>query len=176
MKSDLALVHDLLANDGAAFEALYENYKHPLFAYCERILGNSADAEDVVHDTFLKVQQELASLRDPALFKRWLFRIARNEALMKIRKRRMNGQVDTDSVWDDTTPHHQLEAKETVAIVQQLLMNLKPDYREALVLREYENLSYAEIAEIVSATEGAVKMRIFKARSALTEKLKQYYQ
>jgi RNA polymerase sigma-70 factor (ECF subfamily) len=106
----------------------------------------------------------------------WLFSIARNEVLMHFRRKRWNGTQSGDDVWDETTPYDLVVSTETREIVQQLLRNLKSEYREVLVLREYEQLSYSQIAQITGDTESSVKSRLFKARKALTIKFKEFFQ
>jgi RNA polymerase sigma-70 factor, ECF subfamily len=127
-----------------------------------------------VQETFLKVRQHAASIQQNASFRSWIFRVARNEALMQLRKRKSNGQIADDSVWSDETPHQQFVAIEHSEMVNRLLDSLKHEYREVLVLLVYENMSYAEIASVTGTTESSVKSRIFRARKEMIEKLKPY--
>jgi RNA polymerase sigma-70 factor (ECF subfamily) len=172
--SEQELIKELQRGDQRAFEAVYQEFSDGVFAYCLKILADRQLAEDVVQETFLKVQQHARSIQQNESFKSWVFRIARNEALMLLRKRRSNGQIDVDSVWNEETPHQQLIALERAEIVNRLLDSLKHEYREALVLSVYENMSYAEIAAVTGATESSVKSRIFRARKEMIEKLKPY--
>jgi len=94
---------------------------------------------------------------------------------MHLRRNRRNGVQSDEDVWDETTPYDLTISAETTEIVQRLLQNLKSEYREVILLREYEQLSYTQIAEITSNTESSVKSRLFKARKALTKRLKEYY-
>ena len=153
---------------------VYQSYAAGVFAYCLKILADRQLAEDVVQETFLKVQQHAKSIQRNESFRSWIFRIARNEALMQLRKRRLDGQLEDESVWSEDTPHQQLIALERSEIVNSLLDNLKHEYREVLVLLVYESMSYAEIAAITGATESSVKSRIFRARKAMLEKLEPY--
>jgi RNA polymerase sigma-70 factor, ECF subfamily len=175
MQPDESVLHRLRMGDQRALAVLYDLYRFELQAYCRRILGNSQDAEDVVHDVFTKMELGIKSLKDDALFKNWLFRIARNEALMKIRERRTNGDVDSSKVWITETPLDLMEQEETSLIVQMLLSELRPEFRQVLVLREYERLSYLEIGEALGLSLEAVKVRLYRARNSMTEKLKKYY-
>ncbi len=93
---------------------------------------------------------------------------------MQLRKERRNGVLRDEEVWTDEV-HEDMVRGETVEIVQQMIALLKPEYREVLVLREYEQLSYAEIAGVTGVTESSVKSRLFKARKALFQKLKPYF-
>ena len=173
--TDKQLVLDLRAGDKKAFALLYERYRASVLAYCSRILNDAEDAEDVVQDVFIKARDGIASLTDGMLCKHWLFRIARNEALMKIRRRHPTQQIEDDTAWETDTPMDHLERLEATAIVRQLLKDLKFEYREVLVLREYGGLSYSAIAEIVGVSTDVVRVRIYRARSSMTEKLKRFY-
>jgi RNA polymerase sigma-70 factor (ECF subfamily) len=124
----------------------------------------------------MKMFSNIGLLQKTESFLPWLFRIARNEVMMHIRKNRRNGVQNDEEVWDKQTPYDLTVAAETTEIVQRLLQNLKSEYREVLLLREYEQLTYMQIAEITGDTESSVKSRLFKARKALTKKLKEYYQ
>ena len=123
----------------------------------------------------MKLDREASQLQNLDAFKPWLFRIARNEALMILRRRGKRSEEDPDSVWSEQTPLDALVRAETVELVQKFLFELKVEYREVLVLREYERLSYAEIALMTGASESSVKSRIFKARKALTDRLRPFF-
>ena len=173
--TDEQLIVEIRSGSKKAFDVLYEKFRPRLLAYCRRILGNTDDAEDVVQDVFIKAHDKIDSLMNGILLKHWLFSIARNEALMKIRKRHPETSIDADAVWDDETPIDQLEHQETSEIVQRLLRDLKLEYREVLVLREYDGLSYSDIAKIIGVSEDVIRVRIYRARNAMTEKLKRFY-
>ena len=172
--SEQELIGELQRGSQGAFAVVYQSYAAGVFAYCLKILADRQLAEDVVQETFLKVQQHAKSIQRNESFRSWIFRIARNEALMQLRKRRLDGQLEDESVWSEDTPHQQLIALERSEIVNSLLDNLKHEYREVLVLLVYESMSYAEIAAITGATESSVKSRIFRARKAMLEKLEPY--
>ena len=175
MLTDEQLIPEIRSGSKQAFALLYEKFRPLLFAYCRRILGNAEDAEDVVQDVFVKASNKIDSLKNGMLFKHWLFSIARNEALMKIRKRHPGTSTVADEVWEDETPTDQLEHQETSEIVQRLLKDLKHEYREVLVLREYEGLSYADISKIIGVSENVIRVRLYRARNAMTERLKRFY-
>lgn len=174
--SERELVEGIQHGSQDALAAAYEQYSDGVFAYCLRILADRQLAEDVLQETFLKVQQHARSIQRNESFRSWIFRIARNEALMHLRRTRNDGRLEDDSVWDEETPHEQLVALERADIVNRLLDSLKREYREVLVLLVYEQMSYAEIAAVTGATESSVKSRIFRARKAMMEKLKPYVQ
>jgi RNA polymerase sigma-70 factor, ECF subfamily len=172
---DAELVGRSCRGDKAAFSALYAKYRQRLFAFCYRLTAHRETAEDVVQSTFLKAYQSIATLDDHRLFYYWVFSIARNEALGHIRRQPAAGMRasldEVDDVWDGESPHEQLVHEETHALVERLLGQLKAEYREALILRQYESLSYAEIAAITGDSISSVESRLFKARKALAKKL-----
>ena len=176
---DDTVIQQIRAGNPDAFAQLYEKYKSSVYAYSFRLLQNEPSAEDALQNTFMKAYQSISTLDDPAAFKYWLFIIARNEVYSLIRKSRSNGQFksleDSENVWAEETPLTQAVHTNTTDIVQALLGQLKTEYREVLVLREYDQLTYAEIAAVTGDTESSVKSRIFKARRALTRKLKPYF-
>jgi len=168
------LIAELQRGSDRALAAVYQEFNQRVFAYCMKILADRQLAEDVVQETFLKVREHARSIQRIESFKSWVFRIARNEALMQLRQRRSNGQIEDESVWSEETPHQQFVALERSEIVNRLLNSLKHEYREVLVLLVYENMSYAEIASVTGATESSVKSRVFRARKEMIEKLKPY--
>ena len=175
---DGELVGRSCKGDKAAFAGLYQKYQHRVFAFCYHLTGCRETAGDVVQTTFLKAYQSLATLDDPRLFYYWLFSIARNEAFRQMRRQRGAGVKvsleEAEDVWDGESPHDILVKKETRVLVERLLGQLKAEYREALILRQYESLSYAEIAAITGDSISAVESRLFKARKALAKQLAPY--
>lgn len=121
------------------------------------------------------MHDNIGTLSDSSVFKSWFFTIARNEVFKMIRKHHRNGTVNTESVWTVETPLMSTQANDTHAIVARCIDALKPEYKEVLFLREYEQRSYEEIAAITGNSESSVKSRLFKARKALAEKLKPYF-
>jgi RNA polymerase sigma-70 factor (ECF subfamily) len=176
VQTDRELILLLGQGNQQAFADLYERHKSAIYRYCLRMLADTDAAEDATHDTFIKMSQNLHSLRNADSFLPWLFQIARNEVLMYLRRNRHDGSHGIEDVWDETTPHELMVTTETIEIVQLMLQKMKSEYREVLILREYEQLSYAQIAEITGNTESSVKSRLFKARQAITKKLKTFYQ
>jgi RNA polymerase sigma-70 factor, ECF subfamily len=173
--TDAELLEQMRANNRQSFADLYERYKTSIYRYCLRMLADRAAAEDATHETFLKMFSNAGTVQHPQALQAWLLSTARNEVMMFFRRQKRNGTYSDDDVWSEQTPLDMAISSETTELVQGLLRQLKPEYREVLVLREYEQLSYAEIASITGDTESSVKSRLFKARKALTEKLKLYY-
>jgi len=173
--TDEELVNQLRLGRTEAFDALYHRYKRAIYTFCLKLTGDRFLAEDATHDTFVRMLQNVASLDDASLFRTWLYAIARNRIYTVLRRERTDGQLDEESVWDEETPSSLLETKEEAAIVARCIEALKPEYKEVLLLREYEQLSYAEIAAITGDTESSVKSRLFHARRGLARRLRQYF-
>ncbi len=177
--SDEELLSEVRSGNGQAFADLYYKYRRRLLAYCYRLLQDRVAAEDVVQVSFQKAYEALSTLDKPELFFYWLFSIARNEVYGHLRKVRRNGTPQSieeeDVLWTEETPHEQLVRKETTEIVELFLNQLKVEYREVLILRQYDKLSYAEIAVITGDTMSSVESRLFKARRALAKKLAPYF-
>ncbi len=170
-ESDAALLARIRAGDGRAFAEIYERYKRPLYAFCCRLLTDRARAEDAVHDVFVKLHEGARNLEQPERLRFWLFAVARNEAFMSLRRNGRETLSHEECVWDEETPLSILVEKDVSGLVLAMVNKLKVEYREVLFLREYDSLSYAEIASVTGDTESAVKSRLFKARRALAEKL-----
>jgi RNA polymerase sigma-70 factor (ECF subfamily) len=176
VRPDIELIQLLHHGDRQAFADVYEHHKTAIYRYCLRMLHDSHAADDATQETFIKMFSNIRLLQKAESFLPWLFSIARNEVMMNLRRNRRNGVHSDEDVWEEQTPYEITVTAEITEIVQQLLQNLKSEYREVLVLREYEQLSYSQIAEITGNTESSVKSRLFKARKALTNRLKEYYQ
>ena len=169
--TDSDLLNNLQNGDSRSLGELYERYKAPLYGFCLHMLRDGAKAEDVVHDTFVKVARQAHTLAHASAFRGWLFQIARNETLMLLRKTRPERMEDEDNVWESQTPLTLLEENERTEAVRTTLQSLSIRHREVLVLREFEGMSYSDIAAVTGSTESAVKSRLFHARRALAEKL-----
>ena len=174
-RTDTEIVGRVRAGETDAFGELYRRYRTRLLGYCLRLLGDRSRAEEVVQAAFVKALESIGSLENPGLFSSWLFTIARNGVYAHFRAERKNGAAEcSDDVWDTDTPHERAVAGETAALVEDGLGRLRPEYREVLILRHFEKLSYREIAAITGATVSSVESRLFKARKALLKYLEPY--
>jgi len=171
--TDEQLVERIRIDQGRSFAQLYHRYKHRVYAYCYRLLRHPQNAEDATQETFIKVHRSLHQLEDAASLQTWIFSIARNEAFTILRRVRPTEELEkaTEEIWDDDSPLERVVKQERSEIVQHCLSLLRPVYREILILREYEQLSYSEIARITGSTESAVKSALFKARKAIGRKV-----
>lgn len=169
---DRALIEAMQEGDEFAFVSLYNRYKGPVYGFCLKMLLDEEQAQDAMQDTFLRVYENRERLLNASSFKAWLFTIARNQCLNLIRRGKREVDLQdhhrrSASVRVSDLPGAKLEKNEQVEIVNYFLAQLKPDYREVIVLREYQNLSYEEIAAVTRSTLSAVKSRLFKARRKL---------
>ena len=181
---EAALVARAKAGDAAAFSDLVKQYDRRVFRMAKQITQNEEDAEDVLQETFLKAYSHLDDFQGNSRFYTWLVRIAVNEALMKLRKRRSDKTVPLDepidtgedemvreiAVWDED-PEQKYSREELADILEQAIQSLKPAYRTVFVLRDIEELSIEETAQALSLSISAVKSRLLRARLQLREKL-----
>jgi len=174
--SDEFLIKAFQKGDDLAFVNLYNRYKKPVYVFCLKMLGKTDDAKDIVQGVFLKIYERRDQIMYPERFKSWLLTIARNDCLTSIRKASYTSELPDEM--EDTNlilPPHDIDRDEEVRLVNQAIRRLKADYREVVIMREYQNLSYQEIAEVIGTTESVVKSRLFTARQRLYELLKPIY-
>jgi RNA polymerase sigma-70 factor (ECF subfamily) len=178
------LVAQAKAGDVQAFTDLVNRYERKIYRLANQITQNDEDAEDVLQDAFLKAYEHLDSFKGDSKFYTWIVRIAVNEALMRLRKRRSDRTVPLDepvdtgeemvtreiAVWEDN-PEQRYSREEMHDILEQAVETLKPDFRTVFVLRDIEELSTEETAESLGISIPAVKSRLLRARLALREKL-----
>lgn len=180
----------LQSGDRTEFARLVEAYSAQIYRLALKILGDTQDAEDVLQNTFLKALQNLPTFEGRSSLSTWLYRIAVNEALMLIRKRRPEVQVsagDSDSDEEEnylpvqfvdwtTIPEEAMLSSEAVTYLDQAIQRLPPKLRLVFLLRDVEGLSIRETSETLGLTETAVKTRLLRARLFLREQLSGYYQ
>ena len=182
---DADLVCGLKARRPGSYELLLRRYQRPVYSYVLRLIDNQADAEDVTQEVFVKVFRRIAGFRGSSTFKTWLYRIATNEASNRRRwfSRHRIREVSESSVhgrarnFSDlfqakgSTPFEHANNRERRDILICALGALEPHYREAVVLRDIEGFSYAEIADTLGVPLGTVKSRILRGREALKRHL-----
>ncbi len=169
----------VLEGDVNAFEALVTEHEKGVYAIAQRMTGNAEDAADMTQETFIKAYNSLSAFRGDSKFSVWLYRIATNVCLDFLRSRSRKPTVSL-SVEDDDgeetqldiadesqSPEQLLERGLTRDAVRRGLKSLSPEYRQILLLREIQGLSYEEIAEALALEVGTVKSRIFRARKRL---------
>lgn len=168
--TDAELLNRLLRGDTRSLGEIYSRYKVPLFRFCIGMLKDTARAEDAVHDTFIKLARQHTNIAKPDALRSWLFRVARNEIFMAMRRLTPIPLDDAGDVLDTSTPQDILERAEQHELVRSWLAALRPEYREVIILKEFEDMRYTEIAMVTGSTESAVRSRLFKARQALLGK------
>jgi RNA polymerase sigma-70 factor (ECF subfamily) len=178
------LVEKAKSGDQQAFTDLVSRYQRKIYRLAKNITRNDEDAEDVLQEAFLKAYEHLDGFEGNSKFYTWLVRIAVNEALMKLRKRRGDREVSLDepvglgeeevkreiAVWEDN-PEQRYSREEMQQILNEAVDGLKEDFRTVFVLRDIEELSTEETAEALKISVPAVKSRLLRARLALREKL-----
>lgn len=172
---DLELYARLALDDAtarAALSVVYRRYSQRVYTYCRKILGDNQTAEDLLQETFIKLFETGQAGRSLENFPAYLMMIARNNCLShRARSRRQYVEVEDFHLVYHDVPYEQ---KELLQLIQTALELLPDDYREAFVLREYNGLSYMEIAEIIGESINVVKVRIFRAKKKLREILAPY--
>ncbi|WP_300756939.1 RNA polymerase sigma factor RpoE [Janthinobacterium sp.] len=184
-ESDQLLVERVQAGDKRAFDVLVSKYQRRLMRLVSRLVHDTAEAEDVVQETFIKAYRALRHFRGDAAFYTWLYRIGINTAknYLVTQGRRTPTSSDADAeqaesfddghrLRDNNTPESVLASKQIAATVNAAMDVLPIELRTAIVLREIEGLSYEEISEIMACPIGTVRSRIFRAREVIAEKLK----
>ena len=182
-----ALVAAAKGGDITAFETLVGRYERKIFRLAQNITQNKEDAEDVMQEAFLKSYQHLGEFQGNSRFYTWLVRIAVNQALMKLRKRRPN-QVSLDEEVDtgeDTmprevedwgpSPEERYKQSELGGILSSTIAELEPPFRIVFQLRDIEELSTEGTAEALALSIPAVKSRLLRARLKLRQKLNRYF-
>ncbi|MCB9722111.1 MAG: RNA polymerase sigma factor [Candidatus Omnitrophica bacterium] len=186
-QTDEDIMHDFQQGNREAITMIFHRYKNRILNFCLRILGNRADAEDATHDVFVSLIGSSYRYQTNAKFSTWLFTIARNRCIDKLRKSKRlfsltftNRDKSVDEQWD--VPDHAdssaelLQKKERARHVQQAILRLPYQQREAIVLREYHRFSYDEIAKILNCSLTNVKQLIFRGRERLRTELASYIQ
>ena len=182
---DHRLVESLRAGSEQAYEDLLARFQQPVYTLALRLLGNSAEASDVVQEVFLKVFRNIDSFRGQSSLKTWMYRITVNEAHNArrwfFRHRRREVELDTDPQearnWKETIPDRSRSPFDVVCdheqagMIEAALENINPVFREAVVLRDITDLSYEEIADVLGVSLGTVKSRILRGREALRDEL-----
>jgi RNA polymerase sigma-70 factor (ECF subfamily) len=186
--SEKNFIRLLKQRDERAFEHFIRKYQNMVFSLALRFLGNYQDAEDITQEIFITVFKQIESFRGDSAMSTWLYRITVNHCKNRVKylaRRRVYRERDTsDRVQlqnrssgfmgaQPDEPDRVLEAKEAETRIMQVLTEIDEDHKTILLLRELENLSYAEIAEIMQLEEGTVKSKLHRARGAFYAKFKE---
>jgi RNA polymerase sigma-70 factor (ECF subfamily) len=185
-KDEARLVERLVARDERAFNELVRAYERRVFGLVLRMLGNRAEAEELTQEVFVQIFKAIATFRGDSKLSTWIYRIAVNlcknrakylrvrhedkkDAIEDLAERAPLGEAGRSNVGQIERPDEALAGRQTEAIVQEAIAAIDPVFKECLVLRDVEELSYEEIGEITGLPPGTVKSRIFRARAQLKE-------
>ena len=185
---DVALVERAKEGDIEAFDTLVRQYERQIFRVAQHITQNREDAEDITQDAFLKAYEKLAQFQGNSKFSTWLTRIAVNESLMRLRKRKTSKTVSMDqdvqteegaiprdfAEWRPN-PEQTFDQAELSDILRRTIQGLPPGFRTVFTLRDIENLSTEETAQALGLSIPAVKSRLLRARLQLRERLSRYF-
>lgn len=185
--NEAALVAAAKAGDISAFEALVSRYERKIFRLAQHITQNTEDAEDVSQEAFLKAYEHIGDFQGNSRFYTWLVRIAVNQALMKLRKRRtkdvsLDEEIETEDNFmprdvEDwgPSPEERYSQEELARILSQVIGELDPPFRTVFQLRDVDDLSTEETADALGISVPAVKSRLLRARLKLRDKLNRYF-
>lgn len=177
--TDQQLVSRVQQGDKAAFDLLVLKYQHRIAALVSRFISDSDEVQDVTQESFIKAYRALGKFRGDSQFYTWLYRIAVNTAknyLVSRNRRPPNGDIDVEDavhfegqsqLKDIDSPERKMMGDQLMAVVDNAINSLPEDLRSALTLREYDGLSYEEIAQVMGCPVGTVRSRIFRARETV---------
>jgi RNA polymerase sigma-70 factor, ECF subfamily len=182
-QSEIGLAHSLAAGEPQAFERFVEHFRSKIFHYSLLVCGQPDDAEEVAQETLFRVFQSFDQLREPERVRAWIFRIAKNACLMQRRKSLFAPERElsvedlppTSEIADTTRlPDDQLQRSELRALLDRVIAELPATYRPVVLLRDVEELSTEETAQILDLSIDVVKTRLHRARAAMRQKLDCY--
>lgn len=188
-REDDQLVEEALGGNALSFQLLVERYQERIFALARHYTKSAVEVEDIAQDTFLKAYRRLDSFQRQSSFSTWLYRIAVNTALDFLKR---SGRSPVQAVEDPelsaapvralagsgatlSTPDANLRREELARITQRVLEELPEIFRTVLVLREFEDMPYQEMAEVLGISIGTVESRLFRARARFKEALLRLY-
>lgn len=185
---ETTLVAQAREGETRAFGELVRRYENKIFRLAQHITQNREDAEDVLQETFMKAYEHLDQFQSNSKFYTWIVRIAVNQALMKLRRRKTDKSVSLDETIDtgedtivreiaawEENPEQKFSREELGGVLDTAIQGLEPLYRSVFVLRDIEELSTEETAEALNLSVPAVKSRLLRARLQLREKLTRYF-
>ncbi|MGA3260185.1 MAG: sigma-70 family RNA polymerase sigma factor [Bryobacteraceae bacterium] len=190
--TEVKLARQLIAGEPEAFDRFVEHFRAKIFHYSWLMCGQREDAEEVAQETLLKVFESFAHLREPERVRPWVFRIAKNACLMKRRKsvfapsqelsldeflpamNREGGHATIQIADWSRLPDRQMLQSEMKEVLARAIRELPENYRAVILLRDMEELSTLETAQILDLTEDVVKTRLHRARLAVRQELDEY--
>jgi RNA polymerase sigma-70 factor (ECF subfamily) len=164
---DAMLVEACLRGDRHAFDELVDRYEGPLFSAAYRITGSVEDAMDATQNAFVAAYEKLHTFDPSYRFFSWIYRIAVNQSLNLVGRRRDQAPFDEDAPAAEPNPSEVFESTEIRGQIKKALVELEPNHRTMIVLKHLEGFSYREIGELLGIPEKTVKSRLFTARQRL---------
>lgn len=186
MTDDYTLVRDAQGGSHKAFETLVRKYQRQIANLIYLSMGSRDDVEDLLQEVFVRAYRSLPRFKFDASFFSWLYRIGLNLCIDEIRKKKIRRIVSLDFLTEDAIENQRQEHSSLLSnegtlyderkeIIRDALQQLSMEHRQIILLREYEDLSYEEIAKTLHISVQAVKSRLFRARAELKELLKDYF-
>jgi RNA polymerase sigma-70 factor (ECF subfamily) len=184
--TDQELVRRVKKGDRRAFDLLFSRYQHKIYGLVSRFVRDAQDIDDVVQEAFIKAYRALPRFRGDSAFYTWLYRIAINTAknyLVARGRRPPTADIDAedaefmdggDFLRESENPENQLSRDELAKAIDDAIRSLPDDLRSAVTLREFDGLTYEQIAEIMECPVGTVRSRIFRAREAIDQRIQPY--
>lgn len=185
--SDESLMQELASGSHHAFEELLTRYETPVITFCYAFLRNREAAEDIAQESFMRVFRNAKRYQPVAKFTTWLYKIAANLCINELKKGKLRHTLSLDEpagpdpdgsriveriATDSASPLSELERAEAQDLIGKAIEHLPPDQRTTLVMVEYHQMQYQDIAEILEVSVSAIKMRVKRARETLRETLK----
>lgn len=184
---DFDAIRKVLAGDNAAYELLQKKYKNLIYSLVKKMIKNDSDVEDLVQETFIKAYKALDKFKFNYSFSAWIYRIASNNTIDFLRKRRFDtfsidkpiGNAEDENYFEiednSYSPDAELINEQKADIIRDAIDTLPENYREIIILRHEEELDYKAIADKLDLPLGTVKAHLFRARKLLYEELKDKY-
>lgn len=184
---DFDAIRKVLAGDNAAYELLQKKYKNLIYSLVKKMIKNDSDVEDLVQETFIKAYKALDKFKFNYSFSAWIYRIASNNTIDFLRKRRFDtfsidkpiGNAEDENYFEiednSYSPDAELISEQKADIIRDAIDTLPENYREIIMLRHEEELDYKAIADKLDLPLGTVKAHLFRARKLLYEELKDKY-
>jgi len=179
---DDSMLQRAVSGDMEAFETLIRSYEKLIYNITYRMLGNPDDARDASQEVFIKIYKNLSKCANMKAFKSWVYTVTNNTCIDEIRKRKNktadsldamirteDGEMEKQFPADELTPEERLLRKESRESLKKAIMQLSPEHRSLIVLRDIRGLSYSELAEATGASLGTVKSRLSRARNQLCQ-------
>jgi len=178
---DSALIQEIKTGSGDAFQALVERYEDRVFALVHQYVKDRSECEDVAQEAFVQGFRKIGSFRGQSSFYTWLYRIAVNTATDHLKRKRRDPSVSLEAlppVFEETAPStapdKALIDREFRARLSEAVEALPEPFKTVLILREFEDCTYEQMAEILECSIGTIESRLFRARQRLREKLTSY--